>query len=273
MRVAPSLVPPRSLTGAGFLPFDEPHMSALFRKIQKAEFSYPSWFTAEVRALLDKILVADPAARATIADIEADPWFIGPDGLGIAGADVPLIRNGVLIAGILPGSEAAAAAAAAAAADAAAPSGGGGGRAQMAHIPSAKDLDEAVQDIDDLAPTVEQPIAPASPFKGQATIAHDVSTETIAASTPAGASGTSSATMSGSDSAVTVAAGAAPQVLNAFGVINLFGGMSLNRFVRRSRELEILAWRIVPTVRPRATATTITSLYDEPSTQAVGCNG
>lgn len=248
-------------------------MSALFRKIQKAEFSYPSWFTAEVRALLDKILVADPAARATIADIEADPWFIGPDGLGIAGADVPLIRNGVLIAGILPGSEAAAAAAAAAAADAAAPSGGGGGRAQMAHIPSAKDLDEAVQDIDDLAPTVEQPIAPASPFKGQATIAHDVSTETIAASTPAGASGTSSATMSGSDSAVTVAAGAAPQVLNAFGVINLFGGMSLNRFVRRSRELEILAWRIVPTVRPRATATTITSLYDEPSTQAVGCNG
>ena len=35
---------------AGFLPFDEPHMSALFRKIQKAEFTYPSWFTPEVRA-------------------------------------------------------------------------------------------------------------------------------------------------------------------------------------------------------------------------------
>jgi len=34
---------------AGFLPFDEPHMSQLFRKIQKAEFTYPSWFTPQVR--------------------------------------------------------------------------------------------------------------------------------------------------------------------------------------------------------------------------------
>jgi 5'-AMP-activated protein kinase catalytic alpha subunit len=34
---------------AGFLPFDEPTMSALFRKIQKGEFSYPSWFGPEVR--------------------------------------------------------------------------------------------------------------------------------------------------------------------------------------------------------------------------------
>ncbi|RHY30428.1 hypothetical protein DYB32_006933 [Aphanomyces invadans] len=42
---------------AGFLPFDEPTMSALFRKIQKAEFSYPSWFTPRVKTLLNKILV------------------------------------------------------------------------------------------------------------------------------------------------------------------------------------------------------------------------
>ena len=28
---------------AGFLPFDEPTMSALFRKIGKADFSYPTW--------------------------------------------------------------------------------------------------------------------------------------------------------------------------------------------------------------------------------------
>ena len=27
---------------AGYLPFDEPHMSALFRKIQKAEYKFPS---------------------------------------------------------------------------------------------------------------------------------------------------------------------------------------------------------------------------------------
>jgi 5'-AMP-activated protein kinase catalytic alpha subunit len=60
---------------AGFLPFDEPTMSALFRKIQKAEFSYPSWFTAEVRALLDKVLVPKPGQRLKIEDIMSDPWY------------------------------------------------------------------------------------------------------------------------------------------------------------------------------------------------------
>lgn len=60
---------------AGFLPFDEPHMSALFRKIQKADFSYPSWITAEARALIDKILVVDPARRLTVEQVAADPWF------------------------------------------------------------------------------------------------------------------------------------------------------------------------------------------------------
>ena len=60
---------------AGFLPFDEPHMSALFRKIQKADFTYPSWFTSEVRGLLDAILVPDPAKRLTLGGIMEHPWF------------------------------------------------------------------------------------------------------------------------------------------------------------------------------------------------------
>ena len=38
---------------AGFLPFDEPSMSALFRKIIKAEFSYPSWFSPGVKEPLN----------------------------------------------------------------------------------------------------------------------------------------------------------------------------------------------------------------------------
>ena len=60
---------------AGFLPFDEPIMSALFRKIQKAEFEYPKWLSPDVRALLDKILVADPGRRITLSQIERDPWM------------------------------------------------------------------------------------------------------------------------------------------------------------------------------------------------------
>ncbi|KAF0693165.1 Aste57867_15833 [Aphanomyces stellatus] len=61
---------------AGFLPFDEPTMSALFRKIQKAEFSYPSWFTPRVKTLLNKILVPDPETRSTLADIQQDEWYM-----------------------------------------------------------------------------------------------------------------------------------------------------------------------------------------------------
>jgi len=51
-------------------------MTALFRKIQAADFQYPSWFTPEIKALLDKILVADPRRRITLADVKADPWYL-----------------------------------------------------------------------------------------------------------------------------------------------------------------------------------------------------
>ncbi|DAZ92648.1 TPA: hypothetical protein N0F65_000593, partial [Lagenidium giganteum] len=66
---------------AGFLPFDEPTMSALFRKIQKAEFSYPSWFSQRVKNLLNRILVPDPEQRVTLADIQKDEWFVNADGV------------------------------------------------------------------------------------------------------------------------------------------------------------------------------------------------
>ena len=62
-------------------------MSALFRKIQKADFSYPSWFSAEVRAILDKILVADPETRATLKDLKEEPWLKQDDGKSIYHGD------------------------------------------------------------------------------------------------------------------------------------------------------------------------------------------
>lgn len=65
---------------AGYLPFDEPIMSALFRKIQKADFEYPAWFSPQIRSLLDKILVTNPKKRLTLEQIEADPWLGGTGG-------------------------------------------------------------------------------------------------------------------------------------------------------------------------------------------------
>lgn len=84
---------------AGFLPFDEDTMAELFRKIQRAEFAYPSWFTPQVRDLLDRILVTDPAARIYIPEIKAHPWFA--EGMD---SPVPLVHAPVPIS-VTPSGE------------------------------------------------------------------------------------------------------------------------------------------------------------------------
>lgn len=65
---------------AGFLPFDESTIVALFAKIQAADFTYPSWFSPEVRSLLDSILVADPKLRVTLTEVSNHPWVTFDDG-------------------------------------------------------------------------------------------------------------------------------------------------------------------------------------------------
>ena len=69
-------------TMAGYLPFDEPTIPALFKKIQDADFAYPAWFSPEVRSLLSKILVADPDERMSLDAILADPWVASTDAVG-----------------------------------------------------------------------------------------------------------------------------------------------------------------------------------------------
>jgi serine/threonine protein kinase len=60
---------------AGYLPFDEPTMSALFRKVSNADFTYPTWFEDDVKDLIGKILVANPEERITLEEITKHPWF------------------------------------------------------------------------------------------------------------------------------------------------------------------------------------------------------
>jgi len=131
---------------AGFLPFDEPHMSALFRKIQKADFTYPSWFTGPVRTLIDRILVPDPLKRISVGDIEADPWFIGPD--NYKDDNDPFSKtggpDGVPIKSSAPTNTSS--------------TSNAGGKG-MQHIPSAREIDEAVADLDDNDVNDEKPAA------------------------------------------------------------------------------------------------------------------
>ncbi|OVA04739.1 Protein kinase domain [Macleaya cordata] len=60
---------------AGYLPFDESNIMALYRKIYKAEFSCPSWFSSSAKKLIKRILDPDPITRIKIPEILKNDWF------------------------------------------------------------------------------------------------------------------------------------------------------------------------------------------------------
>ncbi|KAA8541990.1 hypothetical protein F0562_023142 [Nyssa sinensis] len=47
----------------------------MYRKVFKAEFECPPWFSSEAKRLISKLLVADPEKRISIAAIMRVPWF------------------------------------------------------------------------------------------------------------------------------------------------------------------------------------------------------
>lgn len=60
---------------AGFLPFQDENIMTMYKKVFKAEFECPPWFSAESKRLISKILVVDPGRRITIGAITRVPWF------------------------------------------------------------------------------------------------------------------------------------------------------------------------------------------------------
>ncbi|KAA8528395.1 hypothetical protein F0562_035750 [Nyssa sinensis] len=60
---------------AGYLPFDEIDLTTLYSKIEKAEFSCPSWFPVGAKSLIQRILDPNPATRTRIEEIRNDKWF------------------------------------------------------------------------------------------------------------------------------------------------------------------------------------------------------
>ncbi|XP_042491933.1 CBL-interacting serine/threonine-protein kinase 21-like isoform X2 [Macadamia integrifolia] len=57
------------------LPFDDRNLMNLYRKISRAEYTCPEWFTASQRKLLFRILNPMPEWRMTVAEILEDKWF------------------------------------------------------------------------------------------------------------------------------------------------------------------------------------------------------
>jgi serine/threonine protein kinase len=60
---------------AGYLPFDETNLQTLYKKIYRAEFSCPAWFSNSARKLILKILDPNPKTRKTAAQIYRNEWF------------------------------------------------------------------------------------------------------------------------------------------------------------------------------------------------------
>ena len=60
---------------AGFLPFQDDNIVAMYRKIYRGDFKCPPWFSSEARRLITKLLDPNPMTRITIAKIMDSSWF------------------------------------------------------------------------------------------------------------------------------------------------------------------------------------------------------
>ena len=60
---------------AGYLPFYDSNLMEMYRKIGKAEFKIPHWFSHDVRKLLGTLLDPNPETRITIEKLVECPWF------------------------------------------------------------------------------------------------------------------------------------------------------------------------------------------------------
>ncbi|KAI0501865.1 hypothetical protein KFK09_016810 [Dendrobium nobile] len=60
---------------AGYLPFNDPNLMALYRKIYLGEYRCPKWISPELRRLLSRLLDTNPETRITVEGILNDPWF------------------------------------------------------------------------------------------------------------------------------------------------------------------------------------------------------
>jgi 5'-AMP-activated protein kinase, catalytic alpha subunit len=59
----------------GYLPFEDPKTSQLYKKILSADYQIPKFVSNDGRDILTKILNTDPEERATIAVIRQHTWF------------------------------------------------------------------------------------------------------------------------------------------------------------------------------------------------------
>lgn len=60
----------------GYLPFEDPDTSKLYKKILSGEFKMPNFVSSNAQEIIKKILNTDPEKRLNISDIRDHEWFV-----------------------------------------------------------------------------------------------------------------------------------------------------------------------------------------------------
>lgn len=60
---------------AGYLPFSDPNVATMLRKIYRGKYRIPSWVSPDLKRLISRLLDPNPTTRITINGILRDPWF------------------------------------------------------------------------------------------------------------------------------------------------------------------------------------------------------
>ncbi|XP_074556249.1 CBL-interacting serine/threonine-protein kinase 5-like [Curcuma longa] len=60
---------------AGFLPFQDESLTKMYKKVLKAKYQIPPWFSGDASHLVSRLLVVNPDERISIPAILQDPWF------------------------------------------------------------------------------------------------------------------------------------------------------------------------------------------------------
>nr|XP_043624512.1 CBL-interacting serine/threonine-protein kinase 6-like [Erigeron canadensis] len=60
---------------AGFLPFQDENVIAMYKKIYRGDFRCPPWFSSDARRLITKLLDPNPDCRISVSKINECSWF------------------------------------------------------------------------------------------------------------------------------------------------------------------------------------------------------
>ncbi|MBA0710548.1 hypothetical protein Golax_009827 [Gossypium laxum] len=60
---------------AGYLPFDDSNLAAMYKKIHRREFQFPAWVSKQAKGIIWQLLDPNPKTRMTMVKLMETSWF------------------------------------------------------------------------------------------------------------------------------------------------------------------------------------------------------